>query len=305
MGENADEYAIFLYDPSFVTDTQRLADAGFFYSLVGLPYTASLLDWINLWTAYPVGVAETMFSAIVDGYQQYIVQNSAGFFSANIGMMMDALRAQNGRDEGTLFRFFYANPNSGAMDVFPLIGAPHTAELNYVWGYHIMGRNFLTDNIVLVPGTFTYTDAEMDMGLTMHKFWSSFIATGSPNANGDGVVTWSPITPTEKHTMIFQSAIPGGAALDPCALFTSCWAEPTADFRAAIQTFYASGFATTGNGADTCTTPVVGYSHTGSYQFAANCSITVSTYPGSLPCCRRRDRSLLFGSPTNAACRAC
>merc|ERR1711988_2075283 len=101
-------------------------------------------------------------------------------------------------------------------------------------------------------------------------------------------------------TMIFQSAIPGGAALDPCALFTSCVAEPTADFRAAIKTFYASAFQVPGNGADTCTSPTVGYSHTDSYTYAANCSLTVDS-SSLIQCCgrrRSRERSLLFGAPT-------
>jgi len=127
-----------------------------------------------------------------------------------------------------------------------------------VWGYYSIGKNYLTDNLVLVWGIFTYTTPQITLGNTMKTYWANFFHTGNPTVSGDGLPTWSGITASSKNTMVFQSSNSGtGASLNPCVLLTSCYAEPTADFRRSQANFFFSGFSATAAAPATCSNPTV------------------------------------------------
>lgn len=252
------------------------------------------------------------YSAVVDPYQRYIAASTSGYFSSNIGMMLDTLSTQSGRAPATTHRYVFAD-STATSPFLPSWGAFHTTDLNYVWGYYMMNRNFMTDVLLPIQGYGTpagfdmyWSDAQIALGTTMHAYWSAIITTGGPNAAGDSLPTWEPYTSTSGNTMLFKSEIPGGAALNPCAMLYSCMPEPLFNFRKNVQAFFTSGYSSSAAPIQTCSTPVVGYSHSEPMTYAANCSIAISAYPGSLPCCQySRSRQLLFGSASGATCRTC
>jgi len=332
IGENSDEWS---YGVQAVPDaTGAMLDMGTFKAVVasGLTATSTMAEFEAAWINYPASdtystVIDGYFGGIVDPYQRYVVAGTSGYFSSNIGMLLDALSTQTGRGFGTTHRYVFGEGlRPAAAAIIPSMGALHTSELNYIWGYHLLNRNFVTDAMAPSAGVLyaAYTDAQNAMGLTMHKYWSNMFVMGTPNVAGDELPDWLPYTASAGNTILFKSEIPGGAAVNPCAMLYSCLPEPFYNFRKNVQAFFQSGYSSTQAAAapmQTCTTPVVGYSHAPGFvmnpdysfsevtmNYAANCSIPISAYPGSLPCCqysRSRKRDLLFGSAAGPSCRQC
>merc|ERR1711998_723280 len=106
---------------------------------------------------------------------------------------------------------------------------------------------------------------------------TNFVHTGMASKDGDGLPEWTPWMASDKHTMFFQSTVPYGAKLDPCAMLTACYAEPTADYRGAMTTFWTTGFQTKPT-LPTCDAVEISYSHTATAQYANNC---VKTFANS------------------------
>merc|ERR1711988_1197956 len=136
--------------------------------------------------AYPTNTIESYYSVFdANEYYKQIQFYNDGQFSAGHIKMFDTFSAQSGRTGG-LYRYVYAETNKGAMNLAPLLGVPHTAELNYVWGYYSVGKNYLTDNLAVTGGVFTYC--------------ANLCHTGNPNG-GSVVPTWSGISTSSKNTM--------------------------------------------------------------------------------------------------------
>ncbi|KAL1522642.1 hypothetical protein AB1Y20_017621 [Prymnesium parvum] len=305
IGNNADEYALFL-GGSVLDPYSFNLYAGYHWCIWSQPEMNETVtlgrfaqhcgnDFPGVSGFVGTGFSDkirSVYGSVVDSFQQDVQWTSDAYFAVNHQVIFDLMSAQPARTPGTLFKFVYAQPNTGPTDFAPFLGAPHTIELNYIWGYHLMGKNYLTDNIALAGGEFSYTDQEIALGLTMKKYWANFFHTGYPSHASDGLPTWQPMTATESHTMVFKAGAPGGfgAIQSPCVQFTSCITETTGSWRRGAHELWTSGL-TTSPSLTTCSAPVVGYSHTSTYQFASNCTYN--------PCCstRRRTRSLLFGSP--------
>jgi len=320
-GENADEASYITTsastDPGGTgSSVTALWDFGAFYATLSITSGASTTtaaQYMASASSYGgFSAISDYFSAIVDPYQRYNVASTSGYFSSNIGMMLDTLSTQSGRAPATTHRYVFAD-GTATGPFLPTWGAFHTTDLNYVWGYYMMDRNFMTDVLLPLQGYGTpagfdmyWSDAQIALGDTMHKYWSAIITTGGPNAAGDSLPTWEPYTATSGNTMLFKSEIPGGAALNPCAMLYSCMPEPLFNFRKNVQAFFSSGYSSSAAPIATCSTPVIGYSHAEPATYAANCSIAISAYPGALPCCQyARSRQLLFGSASGATCRTC
>ena len=271
VGNNANEEALFA--PSYVglNTPSYVLNNGYFYALYGsqLSHQSTAIEWVNAGNAMPTDVLQNLpyYSTIVDPWQRQTNQLDDGYFSANIGIIFDTFSAQTGRAANSLFRYVYGEPNQA--NAAPFLGAPHTAELTYVWGVYAMGKSGIFDNLVQADTPKTvYTAEEIAMGSTIQKYWANFIHTGTPNVASMNAPTWSGITATEKHTMVFRSTVRYGAKLDPCVMFVSCLAEPTADFRRAAITLWTSSFASKPDMA-TCSGPVeIGFSRIAPFQFA-------------------------------------
>ena len=284
VGNNANEEALFA--PSYVglNTPSYVLNNWYFYALYGsqLSHQSTAIEWVNAGNAMPTDVLQNLpyYSTIVDPWQRQTNQLDDGYFSANIGIIFDTFSAQTGRAANSLFRYVYGEPNQA--NAAPFWGAPHTAELTYVWGVYAMGKSGIFDNLVqaYTPKT-VYTAEEIAMGSTIQKYWANFIHTGTPNVASMNAPTWSGITATEKHTMVFRSTVRYGAKLDPCVMFVSCLAEPTADFRRAAITLWTSSFASKPDMA-TCSGPVeIGFSRIAPFQFADNCTAAAGIAPAS------------------------
>lgn len=259
-------------------------------------------------------------TAFTDPYQLQVRAITDGMFSVGHTTLFDTWAAQTSRTPGSLYKYIYAEYPAAAMNTVPSFGAAHMLDLTFTWGMYKFGKSVMTDNYGTAPGTFQFPAAQIAMGDTMKAYWTNFFVTGSPNLVGDGLPTWSPVTTSEKHTMVFQSTVPGGAILDPCAMFTACYAEPTADYRRPVHTFWTSLF-TTAPALPTCSPAVVGPTHAPAYAYTSGCGVTVtppaapvslggscsasSTCATGLTCkcvsSRRRDRNLLFGVPSSGS----
>ena len=284
VGNNANEEALFAPSYVGVNTESYIFNMGYFYASYGtqLSYTSTAAEYITLGNSMPQNVVQNQpyYTAIVDDWQRQINQLDDGYFTANIGLIFDTFSAQSGRAPNSLFRYLYAEPNPA--DGAPALGAPHTAELNYVWGCHTMQKSYIFDNLVQGSGPkTTYSPNQIALGNSIQKYWANFIHTGSATVASMNVPTWSSITATEKHTMVFQSTVDHGAKLDPCVMFVSCLPEPTADFRRPQQTFFNSAYATTPAQA-TCDGPVeIGFSRVAPFQYADNCAAAASVPPPS------------------------
>merc|ERR1711959_739562 len=136
---------------------------------------------------------------INDKYQGQVSTLDDGYFTVSHARLLDALSAKSGRSGG-LYKYVFADPISGEMagPYTASLGVPHTAELNYVWGYYEMGKNFFYDNFFIGAGTFTYHADAIALGKTMKDYWVNFYKTGLMGSSGG--LEWKPITATEKHT---------------------------------------------------------------------------------------------------------
>lgn len=308
MGSNADEMAFFTNAgfgyPATVNQGEYFMFAGYLWCMWSptMNTTVGIADAVSYCNTYPKDKIESFYSNIVDPAQREVQWNTDGQFSAQQLKLLDAFAAQSGRAANSVFRFTFAEPNVPSMNKVPTLGTPHTADMNYMWGYTASGYNWLTDNIgpAMVAGQLTYNAAQLALGQTMKNYWANFIHTGAPSVTGDGMPTWTAHSQSSPHNMVFQASVTGGAQLDPCVLFVSCKPEPSADWRRAEANFWQSLFATTTAGA-TCSTATAGYSHSGvltptgstsyTYQYGSTCNIA--------GCCSyttgRRSRSLLFG----------
>ena len=317
------------FDLTTASGTQNfLFNVGFLWGIFSNPAmneTIGIADCTAITLSMPTApiFAFGAYSSMVNAYQQQVAIATDGFFSVNHANFMDTLSAQTARTPGTLYMFKYAEPPVAAHNI-PVYGSAHMYDLSYMWGLYLFGRSIAADNYVTVAGTATYTPAQIALGTTMNTFWSNFFVTGAPNLVGDGLPTWSPITTAEKHTMVFQSTVPGGAILDPCAMFTSCFVEPTADFRRTTYNFWRAGFTGTYT-LPTCSPVTVGPTHTGSAAYSSGCGVTITpptaavTLGGacltssvcatglSCKCVAATSgrRSLLFGMPSSGASTEC
>ena len=335
LGQCIDDNAVSLPAPPGIDTTSASGavtwsiNVGFLAGIFSNPAmnsTISSADCYAITLAVPTAPLNTWYSDITDPYQFQSQVTTDGFFAVNHANFFDTLAAQTTRTPGTLFMFKYAEPApAGSQATWQ--GAVHMIDLTYMWGLYLFGRSVNADNYAPVPGLLTYTPGQLALGATMNTFWSNFFVTGAPNLVGDGLPTWSPITTTEKHTMIFQSSVPFGAILDPCAMFTGCNVEPTADFRRATVNFWQAGFVGAAASATqpTCSPVVVGPTHVGSYTLTSGCGITVTppaaavTLGGacltssvcatglSCKCVASTSgrRSLLFGMPSSGASTEC
>ena len=278
VGNNANEESLFA--PSYVglNTPSYIYNNGYFYAMYGnqLSHLSTAIDFVTVGNSMPTTVLQNLpyYTAVTDDWQRQTQQLDDGYFSANIALIFDTFSAQPGRAANSLFRFVFAEPNGPNQK--PFMGTPHTAELNYVWGLYAMGKNYAID--LLVQGTTpktVYTAAQIAMGDTIQSYWANFIHTGSPTVTGMNAPTWSGITTTEKHTMVFQSSVQHGAMLDPCVMFVSCLAEPTADFRRTQANLWSSSFSST-PAAPTCGPVEIGFSRIAPFQNADGCAAAAS-----------------------------
>jgi len=283
LGHNADDFVLFQTAYMPVDSVPYLLTMGSYYSQYhpSASIYTNASEYARLALSMPSAKLEAQpyYKNVVNPFQRQTQQANDGSFASNIGLIFDTLAAQTGRPANSLFRYLLAEPNLGSHDLVPAFGSPHTMDLNYLWGYASMKRNWLFDNIVLVSSLFSYGADQKALGNTMHDYWNNFFHTGSPNVVGDGLPEWKAISSSEKHTMVFQTAMSrSGAKLDPCVALTSCVAEPTADFRRERTTFFASAFATAPPAAtcdpipDNVKNLIVGsYSHTSTATYGATC----------------------------------
>ena len=248
VGQNADEEALFA--PTFVgvNTPAYISNMGYFYALYGtqLSHTSTVNDVVTVGNSMPQNVIESQpsYTAIKDDWQRQTQQLNDGYFATNIALIFDTFAAQSGRAPNSLFRYVFAEPNGA--DAVPNLGAPHTGELNFFWGVYAMRKNYAQDLFERsIDPLYTYTPQQNTMGGTIQKYIANFIHTGSPTVANMNAPTWSAISTTEKHTMVFQSSVDFGAMLDPCAMFTSCWSEPMADFRRSQVTMWTSALTST------------------------------------------------------------
>lgn len=282
VGQNANEDTLFV--PSFmpVGSGGYMFEFGYFYAIwsSALDETSTIGQVLAYSFAMNATILESQnyYTAIVDDYQRQVAMADDGYFSTNLANLLDIFAANPGRPANSLFRYIFAQPNTGVMDGFPAFGVPHTADMTYTWGYYEMGYNALTDNMFGMPGPLPIPDGERAMGVSMKVHWTNFFHTGNPTVAGDGTTPFTAVTTTEKHTMVYKAEIPtGGAGLDPCVAFLSCLPEPTNDFRRPAATMWLSSMATTPPAA-TCTGAVtVGYTHTATQTYADQCSIVVGS----------------------------
>jgi len=308
MGSNADEMAFFTNAgfgyPATVNQGEYFMFAGYLWCMwdSAMNTTVGITDAVSYCITYPKDKIESFYGNIVDAAQREVQWNTDGQFSAQQLKLLDAFAAQSGRAANSVFRFTFAEPNVPSMNKIPTLGVPHTADMNYMWGYVGTGYNWLSDNIApaAMPGQLTYNAGQMALAQTMKNYWANMIHTGAPSVTGDGMPTWTAHSQSSPHNMVFQASVPGGAQLDPCVLFVSCKPEPSADWRRAEANFWQSLFATTTAG-PTCSTATAGYSHSGmmtptgsvsnQMQYGSTCNIAgCCSYTSS-----RRSRSLLFG----------
>ena len=247
---------------------------GYFYALYGtqLSHTSTVNDVVTVGNSMPLNVVEgqPFYTAVGDNWQRQTQQLNDGYFSTNIALIFDTFAAKRGRPHDSLFRYVFAEPNG--PEVVPRLGAPHTGELNFFWGVYAMQKHYVYDLFKQAPGPlYHYTPSQIQMGNTIQKYIANFIHTGSPSASHMNAPTWSAISTTEKHTMVFQSSVHHGAMLDPCVMLTSCYKEPTADFRRSQVTMWTSALTSTPAPA-TCSGSIdIGYSHVAPFQYPSDC----------------------------------
>jgi carboxylesterase type B len=197
VGNNANEEALFAPSYVGVNTESYIFNMGYFYASYGtqLSYTSTAAEYITLGNSMPQNVVQNQpyYTAIVDDWQRQTNQLDDGYFTANIGLIFDTFSAQSGRAPNSLFRYLYAEPNPA--DGAPALGAPHTAELNYVWGCHTMQKSYIFDNLVQGSGPkTTYSPNQIALGNSIQKYWANFIHTGSATVASMNVPTWSSIT---------------------------------------------------------------------------------------------------------------
>ena len=205
VGNNADEEGLF--QPSFVglNTSAYVLNMGYFYALYGpnaLGPQSTIADFVSVGNSMPLNVVQFQpyYSSIIDDWQRQTEQMDDGYFTVNIRYIMDYFSAQPGRTAG-LYRYLFAEGNAANTGpFFASIGVPHTAELNYVWGYYAMGKGYAHDNFVpysdFVPSgspvyEIPYTNAQITMGASIQNYWANFIHTGNPSVAGDGRPTWA------------------------------------------------------------------------------------------------------------------
>jgi carboxylesterase type B len=282
VGQNANEDTLFIPSLYPVGSGGYMFEFGYFYAIwtSSLDITSTIAQVVaySLSMNYSILESQNYYTAMVDDYQRQVAMADDGYFSAGLAHLLDIFAANPGRPANSLFRYIFAQPNTGPTDGYPAFGVPHTADLTYTWGYYEMGYNALTDNMFGMPGPFPIPADERAMGVSMKVHWANFFHTGNPTVAGDGATPFQAVTATEKHSMVYKAEIAsGGAALDPCVAFISCLPEPTADFRRPAATMWLSSMATTPPAA-TCTGAVtVGYSRTSTATFADQCSVVVGS----------------------------
>jgi carboxylesterase type B len=275
VGNNADEESLFVDSYVGVNTPSYILNNGYFYALWGsqLSYTSTIAEFQSVSNSMPQNILETLpyYTAVGDDWQRQTQQLNDGYFNANINHIISYFTAQPGRTAG-VYRYLYAEGNTADMGGFAALGAPHTAELNYVWGFYESGKNYVFDNFEPYTGPIVpYTAAQRALGTTIQNYWANFVHTGNPTAADDDRPTWSGNTASDKHLMVFQSTVDKGALLDPCVMTVSCWPEPAANYRRAQATFWHSGM-TQQLTPDSCTSPIqVGFSTTPTFSNAAGC----------------------------------
>jgi carboxylesterase type B len=302
VGHNTDEAEIFwpadqetgLVDPTLLTLYQT-----FYLTLfdINLDESKSLKDIATRFSeikesspSLPAAVTQ-YYSALpyTDGYQRQTQMLLDAGYVAPLDKMLGILSSQVGRVAGSIFRYIFAQGVTGQFQggkkgpwaATPFFGATHGAQFNYLWGTHwenIDVLGYAVANELAPP----FSASANRMGATLKAYLSSFIATGTPNSAN--LPTWSPLEDTVKPHMVFQADSGIGALNSPCALFTSCLAEPTADFRSAQSKFWLSGGTITESAA-TCSTPMVGLTHTPPFEYSCNINVTRPVYPSSTVVC--------------------
>ena len=284
VGQNADEEALFA--PTFVgvNTPAYISNMGYFYALYGtqLSHTSTVNDVVTVGNSMPQNVIERQpsYTAIKDDWQRQTQQLNDGYFSTNIALIFDTFAAQSGRAPNSLFRYVFAEPNG--PEVVPRLGAPHTGELNYFWGVYAMQKHYVYDLFKQGPGPlYTYEPGQIAMGNTIQEYIANFIHTGSPTVANMNAPDWTAISTTEKHTMVFQSSVAHGAMLDPCAMLTSCWSEPMADFRRSQVTMWTSELTSIPT-PPTCSGSIeIGFSHVSAFQYLEGCPHAAPPPPDS------------------------
>lgn len=301
IGQTIDDYAPFLDDePPDLAGAAGVAAYRILYGPLAayeLNHTATIGDLQAASLALPIGTIESYYSSIADPYQQMVAASTDGYYSVNQNNVIDKLVDQDARTAGTVFRYLFADPiqdeawpaplepspspadplpspepspSPSAQPSIARWGVPNMADLTFTWSLYSAGKNVMTDIIPMTAGSVTYTAEQNEMGASMKTYWTNFFYDGVPGTNG--ITAWAPSTRTERHTIVFQSTVLGGAALDPCAMFTSCMAEPTADFRRSQHSFWTSGLVSQ-PALPTCSPVIVGLSHISPWQFTSNCGV--------------------------------
>jgi len=315
IGHNADEYGTFCFWPYisapasyYCGQSPDMYDEAWVFALYYLDSTASVAEIVAATFAAFTGTkmaqlrAGLYYSDIVDTLIAKTIQMGTDAWFANGNQqIIEALLIAPGRPVGNVYHYLYAH-DADSVHV-PYLGACHGCELTFVLGFYTASVSYLS---LTAPassgfGTIAVTAADNTVGAAMNGYWAAMFHTANPNTVGSGLPHWSPMSVTDKQTMVFQGLFPQGALMNPCVRLTGCRTESAKDWRMTKKVFWQSAPANLAYSylpEPTCTSaPAGSYSHFAAERIGYNCSY--------LPCCTYGTttgrRSLLFGAPSAAA----
>jgi len=318
IGQNADEYTTFCYYP-FIDATSyycgqapNMMDHAYIIGLHYLDVSTTLAEYFAAvqgafngpkMTALRAGLFYNDLVGPVSGNQQNRAVQMANdaWFAQGIEAVTEALLVAPGRPSGSVYHYIFAHDSHQALLPYAHMGACHGCDLTYVLGFYTASVTYLS--LLSPPSTNLHTivpDADYNkVGNAMNRYWASMWHTNSPNTVGSGLPHWTPVSATDRQTMVFQGQFTLGAEMNPCVRFAACRTENTKDWRKTRKLFWNSAPASlsyTGCSEPVCTSAPVGtYSHFMASSIGFNC-----TY---LPCCvygsSAGRRKLLFGAPSS------
>jgi len=321
VGHNADEYTTFCGAAGFSAYGCGPApdpyNHGFPLALMYLPTTASFSEMlagangafggakiqaVKAGLYYSDLVGDTTTAGFMD--QKAIQMGNDAWFAVTTMSFAQAALDAPGRLSGTVFYYMFAQETD--RYTFPWMGACHGCELTFALGFYTGSQSYLTSMMPASMGlTGASTTGDAAVGNAMNGYWASIYYTGSPNVASTGLPHWSPMTSTDKNTMVFSGDITLGAATNPCLRAAVCRTEQSKFYRMNQKQFWGTVNSDTFHTyltTPTCTAaPTVFTTHMNGATLSTplNCSY--------LPCCTYSSgrRSLLFGMPSSSGSSSC
>ncbi len=198
IGTNSDEGAMFVRATTpELYEKQVRADFG--------PFADKVLD------LYPGQTPDQTFRALADLFRD-------GFFAWPTWAWA-RLQSKTGTAKVFVYYFDQKQPSSLLSLLFKYNGAPHGAEMAYVFQH-------LEQNLGAV-----YTEEDKKLAEIMATYWTNFAKKGNPN--GDGVPPWPAFNERDPSILYLHSQPSAGPVphLDKLTLLDECYASKRASGR--------------------------------------------------------------------------